>query len=314
MSWLIALALFWWIGSSIAKGIDKANGLRVHHNLAIADQQMIFRHRLYVVAWPYYQELEKQAIKEWEDHGFANQPFATRDVFESFQAEIFGAPIEEIAFRRAFDYLRDHGFPLYRPNPARTSNSLMHERYIPADSTSYIDFAELRREVHEDIFNIPNLDVFYYSYYSEDIQADELLKFVPPVTMPEVGYYKFNGRSYRRERFPHDYDERCRLYRIRHPDEHTPTIETFLDIALRHRDQDRMTADLEGVDHIKAKFVDALKNTNEADEIADLSLDTNPEGELRQCPCCLKVHKTLTVRTQDKVFLYCPETNSYYDE
>lgn len=319
MAWLIALALFWWIGSGIAKSIDKADAVRVCKESAEEERHRIFRNRLYVVAWPFYQKLERQAIMEWEDHGFNNEPFATRAVFESFQTEIFGEPIEQIAFRYAFQYLLDHGLPVYRPNPRRTSKSLIHERYIPAHSASETNFAELSCEVHKDIFNIPKLDVFYYEYHSENMQSDELLKFVPPVIMPEVGYYRFKGREYRRDRFPHDYDERCRLYRIQHPHNEVPTIETLL----RHTSYQRYLRYIPLIrsddseiknNQTTSQFHQRLNDVDGIIRAEDLTTNKPTGCTLRQCPCCLKTHKILRIHTQEAALCYCHITNRYWED
>lgn len=325
MAWLITLALFWGIGSLIAKGIDYADGRRVHNELAEADKQQLFRYRLYVVAWPYYQKLEKQAIQEWENHGFTKHPFTVREVFESFQTELFGATIEQTAFRLACQYLSGHGFPIYTPNPARTSLSHMHERYIPVRFSSDVDFAALSYEVYKDIFPIQPLDNFYHSYYAENMQADTLLKFVPPIIMPEVGYYKYGGYDYPRPGSPYDYDEKCRLYRLKNPHAHIPTVDELIGSTSEHEDyyyKRRLVTDMNAV--LQQSFVSTASPKSYTDP--NIPSHTTISTTLRQCPCCFKKHNVQTVRKKETAmykgeqieywgsYLYCKETDSLCEE
>lgn len=217
-AWLITLALFWWFGSLIAKGIDAANGVKVRSDSREEERQRIFRYRLYVAAWPYYQDLEKQAIQKWVEKGFTRNPFETPDVFEAFQKEVFGWSIQQRAIQLAFRYLKNEGFPVYKPNPNRNSQRSMYEQFVEARPYDDVDFGELLSLSYKCVFCIPHLDNFYSYYIADQVDSEKLSRFIPPIVESGVGYYTYQGCQYKRYGFPSDYEERCRLYRIQHPE------------------------------------------------------------------------------------------------
>ena len=57
MAWLIALALFLWIGGSICKAADYQSGKKARKSIDLYDGQNEFVGSLYVLGWNHYQEL-----------------------------------------------------------------------------------------------------------------------------------------------------------------------------------------------------------------------------------------------------------------
>lgn len=112
MAWLIALALFWWIGSALTKGYDRRLYNATKKRLDMQNYVSHFLSHMYVAAWYYYQSLERQVAERWiaEHSNYTINDFApTCQQYRVFGSELLQCDIQEVAIGQAFGYLRNHG-------------------------------------------------------------------------------------------------------------------------------------------------------------------------------------------------------------
>lgn len=195
MAWLIALALVWWIGSSITKGIDKVNYDNAQRCLNLKHSYENFLNQLYIAAWPRYQDMEQQAIQKWEELEYPDDPFYSQNwpFFRRLQTEMFGDYIEKIAIREACCELQKNGIQTYCVNPNFSQRDRFGYELIPCYDKSG-----------------PNIDVLFYWIDTRPYRSDylywryryailqktahqSLISFVPPIDDARVYYYFYRG-------------------------------------------------------------------------------------------------------------------------
>lgn len=209
MAWLIALGLFWWIGSAIAKGIDRVNYAAYKQRDSDKNDQEVFFANLYAIAWSYYQELEPQAFHAWEQAGEPSAPYHNAYAFQSFTEKAFGRNVEDQAVLLAWKALREAGNPVYVPNPdLKQASTRLGRGFVLYKGEAEPDVHELwHRTYHFGGFSAHPLYAFYDFNFAAKADAKLAFECMPEVDDPRVGYYFYQGRQYPRQNFPADYDE-----------------------------------------------------------------------------------------------------------
>lgn len=110
MAWLIALALFLWIGGSICKVADHQTDKRAQKSIDLYDRQNEFVGSLYVLGWNHYQELEPVVLQSAQAAGLRN--LCGNDL-EKYSEALMGEPISQKAIAQALQELVDHGEQLF---------------------------------------------------------------------------------------------------------------------------------------------------------------------------------------------------------
>lgn len=205
-AWLITLALFWAVGSWIAKGIDLSNSKSFKQAEYRHAEHEKFLDNLYVAAWPYYQHCEQQAIQEWERAKYPGGPFHT-SVFADIQIQLYGTSMEQYAVRKGWEFMYLNGIAVYQANPVAIQRQNYGSRYVPATNMD-IDFQELYWEVRRDWSQRPLSSCYNYEYVCRNghrVHA-KLRDKIPIIDDPRVRYYSCYERRYPRPHCPPDYD------------------------------------------------------------------------------------------------------------
>lgn len=152
MSWIIALALLYWIGMSICKKIDKAHGVVAAKEIERYDKTLAnrdaFLANIYAVSWYHYQQLEQDVLKAWYgDENFSHVLHPGVEM-EMFSRQIFEEPISLIAIKQAISELKAENIEWYLENPDPNGRAFVCGRGSDIDATDRLAF-ELKENIPE---------------------------------------------------------------------------------------------------------------------------------------------------------------------
>lgn len=209
MSWIIALVLLFWLGMTVCKIADKTKYKEFQSNREEHDHQIEFIANLYVVAWEYYQDLEKQAISAWYADGMAGCPTPGYEL-TTYSRNSFGMSAEDKSIVLAYQFLRDHGIPVYKKNPNLREGRKFGRELIQVEPRERIDIEEtaLGFSSMDELRNIPQI----YNFYLANHVQNELIKQKIPSKF-DVRTYTFYARTKRLERpgVPKGYADEVRM-------------------------------------------------------------------------------------------------------
>lgn len=180
MAWLIALALFLWIGGSICKVADHQTDKRAQKSIDLYDRQNEFVGSLYVLGWNHYQELEPVVLQSAQAAGLRN--LCGNDL-EKYSEALMGEPISQKAIAQALQELVDHGEQLFiHKEDVRLSAPLL-EKIIPIVElpSSYVDreAQAWEQEIKMDSGALHPFDQFFWMGPGYYIKSDWIKQQIP---------------------------------------------------------------------------------------------------------------------------------------
>lgn len=205
MAWLIALALFLWIGGNICKAADYQSGKKARKSIDLYDGQNEFVGSLYVLGWNHYQELEPVVLQSAQAAGLRN--LCGNDL-EKYSEALIGEPISQKAIAQALQELVDHGEQLFiHKENVRLSAPLL-EKIIPIIElpSSYVDreAQAWEQEIKMDSGALHPFDQFFWMGQGYYIKSDWIKQQIP--AYDDIRIYR-NSLGYIRPGTPRNYEQ-----------------------------------------------------------------------------------------------------------
>lgn len=126
MAFIFALLLLAGLGSIFSGWGNKINEWNRRSLEKSEEGIRLFFANLYVVTWQYYQQLEEKVIlatKQYPSRKYIvtdyKEPFGFVEAIdlEDYTKKVYGTPIVDYCIAKAFNELRERGYPVYRPHP-----------------------------------------------------------------------------------------------------------------------------------------------------------------------------------------------------
>lgn len=183
MAWLIALALFLWIGGSICKVADHQTDKRAKKIINLWDAQREFVANLYVLGWNYYQKMEPSVLQAAKSSGI--------DCLFGYDLEMYsqalnGKPISQMAIEQALQDMIHHGEKVFSYNPKSTWLDSIHDKLLPVATNEGIAVVDEAARWEEDIqfdhsseYHLPQFDDFFNFAVAGDVQSDWIKQQIP---------------------------------------------------------------------------------------------------------------------------------------
>lgn len=212
MALLITLALFLWIGGSIAKGTDKAADRRFLRGDANLKQLQSFLANFYVVWWYFYQQMEPQAIQQWENSEYFVQgadPLGHPNNIVNWnkvQQRVFGTIAFEKSAQVAFQQMLEHGCDMFVPNPNPQQSKQYGMSLIPYRKGMEVNPDKASSAIQREGYDkMPHL----YDYFDFEFAANAtdpwVISLMPEIDDPRAAHYTAGGCVFTRRGTPLDY-------------------------------------------------------------------------------------------------------------
>lgn len=232
MAWLITLALFWWIGSSIAKGADKATDRRFEQGETNLQKLEPFLANFYVACWHFYQQMEPQALEQWtkkyqkknlqpwDDPEYYRQEddphyFANRARWCKLQEQCFGAIADTKAAQVAFAQMMEHNCDnMMVPHPNRQQRNQYGMEFVPYQEGMKSDPDEAGNYFSTWCSDkIPVVYDYFDFKFASKATDPWVISLMPEIDDPGVAYYTVGRYTYTRHGTPEDYKAQVRQIR-----------------------------------------------------------------------------------------------------
>lgn len=212
MAWLITLALFLWIGGSIAKGADKAADHRFLQGNANLQQLQPFLANYYVVRWYFYQQMEPQAIQQWENSEYFFQgadPLGRPNNIVNWnkvQQRVFGTIAAEKSAQVAFQQMLEHGCDMFVPNPDPQQSKQYGMSLIPYQKGMKIDPDKASSAIEREGYDkMPHLHDYFDFEFAANATDPWVISLMPEIDDPRAAHYTAGEYVFTRCKTPLDY-------------------------------------------------------------------------------------------------------------
>lgn len=177
MSWLLALALFWFVGSKIAKLIDFRHDVsRRHTNVEIDDCNTFFA-EVYMISWNYYQPMAFRVDRAMQENGQTGL-----QAFSELEEQIFKKPIEYKAVECAIKKMLDLELTVYIPNPdSKQRYQSPALEWVKYDGYTYLDIPCTARSIW---VKIPRLNAPYSWNTADKVKHEAVMHYIPQRSDP----------------------------------------------------------------------------------------------------------------------------------